>query len=70
MAGVELLKCQTLNLVFMPLEAHHSIPYALLSDALGPLDLDLRAPNQFSLSFPLFLSANQLAELAADSADP
>lgn len=69
MAGAELLKCQTLNLVFMPLEAHR-IPYALLFDALGPLDLDLRAPNQFSLSFPLFLSANQLAELAADSADP
>lgn len=54
----------------MPLEAHHSIPYALLFGALGPLDLDLRVPNQFSLSFPLFLSAIQLAGLAADSADP
>lgn len=70
MAGVGILKCQTANLVFMPLEAHHSIPYALLFGASGPLDLDLRAPNQFSLSFPLFLSANQPAGLAADSADP
>lgn len=70
MAEVKLLKCQTPNLVFMPLEAHHSIPYVLLFDALGPLDLDLRAPNQFSLSSPQFLLASQLAGPAADSADP
>lgn len=70
MAGVEILKCQPPNLGFMSLEAHHSIPYALLFGASGPLDLDLRAPNQFSLSFPLFLSANQLVGLAAGSANP
>lgn len=70
MAGVELLKCQNLKFFFMPLEAYYSIPYALLLDALGPLDLDLRAPNRFSLSFPLFLSASQLTGLAVDSADP
>lgn len=69
-AGVELTKCQQLHLVFMCLEAYHSIPYALLLDALGPPDLDLRAPNRFSLSSPLFLSASQLIGLAADSADP
>lgn len=70
MAAAELLKGQKLSLGFMPLEAHHRIPYALLLDALGPLDLDLRALNRFSLSFPLFLLASQLTGPAADSADP
>jgi len=70
MAGAELLKCQKLSSVSIPLEAHHSIPYALQLDALGLLDLDLKALNRFSLFFPLFLSASQLTGLAADSADP